>query len=210
MEIISHRGYWKKNEEKNTKLAFKRSFNLNFGTETDVRDYEGKLVISHDIATKKSMLIDDFFQMYKSYNDNLSLALNIKSDGLQKELKNKLEEYNIENYFVFDMAVPDGLLYLDNFNTFTRQSEYEKEPSFYEKAFGIWIDAFINENWITEKILETHLKNGKKICIVSPDLHRREYEQFWSKLKIMKIISNDNIILCTDYPEKARRFFDEE
>ena len=38
MEIISHRGYWKNVEEKNSSKAFKNSFDLNFGTETDLRD----------------------------------------------------------------------------------------------------------------------------------------------------------------------------
>ena len=38
MQVISHRGYWKAASEKNTQTAFKRSFSLGYGTETDVRD----------------------------------------------------------------------------------------------------------------------------------------------------------------------------
>lgn len=210
MEIISHRGYWKEPNEKNTEIAFERSFQLNFGTETDIRDYKGKLVISHDIAIESSMSIDEFLKIYNKKNKELTLALNIKADGLQGQLKGKLNEYKIENYFVFDMAVPDGLLYLNEFKSFTRQSEYEKIPPFYDEAFGVWIDAFITDDWITEELLNEHIQNGKKICIVSPDLHKREYITFWKKLREMKIIQRKDIILCTDYPEEARRFFNEQ
>ena len=96
MNIISHRGYWLESAEKNISLSFERSFNLGFGTETDIRDYNGELVISHDIPTTSSMKIDDFFKLYKSQSDSL-LALNLKSDGLHSILKIKLEEFNIQN-----------------------------------------------------------------------------------------------------------------
>ena len=71
MIILSHRGYWKINSEKNCTPSFDRSFSLGFGTETDVRDYKGKLVISHDIADEKSIPVEDFFKIYKKYIDNM-------------------------------------------------------------------------------------------------------------------------------------------
>jgi glycerophosphoryl diester phosphodiesterase len=101
MKILSHRGYWKTVDEKNSMLAFERSFSLGFGTETDIRDYKGQLVISHDIPTDKQaiILLSDFFECYKSYNCDLPLALNIKSDGLQTLLMTLLSDYNIRFYY---------------------------------------------------------------------------------------------------------------
>ena len=49
MIILSHRGYWKSEKERNQEVAFHRSFDLGYGTETDIRDIQGKLVISHDM-----------------------------------------------------------------------------------------------------------------------------------------------------------------
>ncbi len=113
MEIISHRGYWKEINEKNTNTAFERSFSLNFGTETDLRDYMGNLVISHDIANSNCIIADEFFLIYRRYAyQHLTLALNIKADGLQNELLKLLELHNIHNYFVFDMAIPDTIGYI--------------------------------------------------------------------------------------------------
>ena len=208
MIILSHRGYWKSNEQKNTEIAFHESFSSGFGTETDFRDYKGQIVISHDIASEESMNAETFFEIYCSYNDMLPLALNIKADGLQIKLKKLLEKYQISNYFVFDMSVPDGLQYLkQNINSFTRQSEYEVEPSFYEDAQGIWLDEF-NGHWINKDIIKKHINKNKQICIVSPDLHKRDYKKEWQHYKeIEKELNINNLMLCTDFPEEAKEFF---
>jgi hypothetical protein len=210
MKILSHRGYWKSENEKNTRIAFERSFLLGFGTETDIRDLNGELVISHDppVSEQKCLTAIDFFKLYKSLGDGLQLALNIKSDGLQEKLMKLINEYNITNYFVFDMSIPDTLGYLKN-NTkiFTRQSEYEIDPAFYSQADGVWMDEF-NQNWIEEKNIGNHILNGKKVCIVSPELHKRDFKIEWNKYKNIFLVDSANkISICTDLPEKAKQFF---
>ena len=60
MRIISHRGYWNTPAEKNTIHAFQRSFALGFGTETDIRDLKGELVISHDMPIGDEIRFEDF------------------------------------------------------------------------------------------------------------------------------------------------------
>lgn len=208
MVIISHRGYWKTQEEKNREISFDRSFKLGYGTETDIRDYKGELVVSHDIPDENSLKIDDFFRIYKKYlPSNLPLALNIKSDGLQLKLKEKLIEYGIEQYFVFDMSIPDTLGYLrNNLITFTRQSEYEQVPVFLEVCQGVWLDSF-GDQWYEGEVLLNHLQNDKMVAIVSPELHKRNHFEFWRYLKDNKYHELNNIILCTDLPEEATEFF---
>lgn len=213
MQILSHRGFWLKSHEKNSQDAFKRSFEANFGLETDIRDcYIEKrehIVVSHDIANPNCLKMNDFLRLYKNYSSNLPLALNIKADGLQHLLKELLEEYEISNYFVFDMSVPDGLLYLDlGFKVFTRQSEFEPSPAFYKKATGVWLDEFYS-HFIDKKLIKNHLENDKSVCIVSPELHKREYLKEWHEYKeIISDLNSDKIMLCTDYPDKAKEFFD--
>ena len=157
------------------------------------------------------MSVADFFEIYKRYNSTLPLALNIKADGLQSELLGLIKQYEIVNYFVFDMSVPDGLVYLKtSMNVFTRCSEYETMPSFYNNAQGVWIDEF-NGHWIDKNLLDGHIQNGKLICIVSPELHNRSYFDEWTHyLKIQKELSYKKLMICTDMPEKAKLFFDED
>lgn len=208
MQILSHRGYWKSPEEKNTREAFERSFSMGFGTETDIRDYRGNLVISHDIPDENSMLLEDFFSIYVAYDKSLPLALNVKADGLQEKIKELIQKYQIQNYFMFDMSVPDGLVYIKhNLTVFTRMSEYEKDPSFYDEASGVWLDEFYR-HWITKDIIASHLKNRKKVCIVSPDLHQRDYKKEWQDYKeISQQFNTPDLMICTDFPEEARGFY---
>ncbi len=208
MIVLSHRGYWKDPVEKNSRIAFERSFALNFGTETDIRDRNSRLVISHDMADHKALPIEDFLDIYKHYDKPLPLALNIKADGLQQPLHQLLTTYQVSNYFVFDMAVPDGLAYAKfPLRAFTRQSEYEITPAFYSLAQGVWLDEF-HSHWINDEIVIAHLRIGKQLCIVSPDLHRRKYLDEWMHYKkLEQQIGNDQLMLCTDYPEQAREFF---
>lgn len=206
MEIIAHRGYWKNNLEKNRIVALKRSFLMGMGTETDIRDFNGNLKISHDIANEECPDAEDFFEIYKK--SPYTLAINIKADGLQPLLKDKLDRFEIENYFCFDMSVPDMFGYIDaNLKYFVRESEFEQINGLYEKADGVWIDGFLDDSWITKDKISAHLDRGKRVCIVSPELHRREYEKQWHQYKCREFLENNKIILCTDYPEKARDFF---
>ena len=200
MQVLSHRGYWKDKCEKNTEIAFDRSFSLGFGTETDLRDYNGEIVISHDIPTGNELTFPQMLEIYNKYDNTLPLALNIKSDGLQEKIKSTLQQYNITNYFLFDMSVPDHIVSLKNgLVCYTRHSEYEDCP-LYEKSAGVWVDCF-DGDWIDEKIINQHLNNNKKVCIVSPELHGREHLSAWEKYK------GCNAMLCTDVPELAKEFF---
>ncbi len=207
MKILSHRGYWKTSEEKNTTLAFERSFSLGFGTETDVRDLAGDLVISHDMPRAGVLSASELFEIHTRKGPSLELALNIKSDGLQIPLLSLLKKFDVQNYFLFDMAIPDALTCLRHgLKCFTRQSEYERDPVFYPQAEGVWIDGFHSE-WWDETLIQRHLNMGKKVCIVSPDLHRRPHLPCWDNLAGWSICSHPALMLCTDLPEDAAELF---
>jgi len=215
MRILSHRGYWKRPEEKNTDIAFARSFDLGFGTETDVRDAWGELVISHDPPARKTSLMTfaNFCALYVACGGtqrSLPLALNVKADGLQTALKRTLSQYDIREYFVFDMSVPDTRAYLaQGLPVYTRHSEYESSPPFYAESRGVWVDGFLSD-WMDARTLHTHRAADKAVCLVSPDLHKRPHLSLWKTLRGADISLSDGddaLALCTDYPVEARAFF---
>ena len=206
MIIISHRGFWIEKSEQNTIESFKRALDRNFGIETDLRDFNGKIVISHDIPNSNSLELDDLFNLYIKYRNPAPLALNIKSDGLFSLLFEKLSYYNIINYFVFDMSVPDMLHYKKlALNFYTRMSEIEIKPVLYNDAKGIWLDEFYN-NWINKELLNELMYDNKNVCIVSPELHKRTYHLEWN---LYKQCENKKIMICTDFPELADIFFNQ-
>lgn len=209
--IISHRGFWKIQSEKNSLDAFERSLSFGFGIEVDIRDHNGEIVISHDLPNNESPNLTSLLEIYSKFPENHLIAFNIKSDGLQKRLKSQIDFFKIHNYFIFDSSVPDAIQYIKSgMITFTRQSEYEPNPSFYELANGVWIDEFIS-SWIDRGAIDIHCKNKKKICIVSPELHGRDHKPIWKKYKNLLLSGDSNIskiILCTDYPADARKYFE--
>ncbi|UYL08304.1 hypothetical protein B9G69_014780 [Bdellovibrio sp. SKB1291214] len=206
MEIISHRGYWLEPSEKNLEVAFHRSFKLGFGTETDLRDLDGEIVISHDMAKSGVMTFEECLDIYNSYSCQGSLALNIKADGLQTPVKDILKEKGIENYFLFDMSVPDLRVSINSgLKCFTRISDLEPTPSMLEKSLGIWVDSFEGK-WITDSTLANLLEFKKPLCFVSPELHKRDPQELWPMLKQYK--NRNDIILCTDLPAKAKTYFE--
>jgi hypothetical protein len=210
MQIISHRGYWQSNTEKNTPIAFERSFSLGFGTETDLRDCLGKLVVEHDLPNLRSLDATVLFDILIRNNKNLPLALNIKADGLQSLLKDAFSRYKIKNYFLFDMSVPDAVSSVkQGLRVFTRHSDVEPTPAFYAQASGVWMDALFDETWITIAAISAHLRANKQVCLVSPELHKRQHLHLWERLRAGELHrhTDHNLILCTDLPEEASAFF---
>jgi glycerophosphoryl diester phosphodiesterase len=208
-EILSHRGLWRTPAEKNTAEAFVRSFSQGFGTETDVRDAGGALVISHDPARADALPLPAFFEIYNRYGAGLPLALNVKADGLAPLLRDHIVAHGIRNYFCFDMSVPDARGYLRcGLASFSRQSEEEREPAFYDRVAGVWMDAF-DADWVAEGDVARHLAARKRVCIVSPELHRRPHLPFWDALRSFRLDARrGDLLLCTDWPVEAKECFD--
>ena len=201
MKIISHRGYWQKPAEKNGEFAFRRSFDLGFGTETDVRDRLGELVISHDPPTGGEMRLADLLALHG--RGPLPLAINIKADGLAPALAREMA--GVPCWFAFDCSVPDLRAHLEAGNpVLTRMSEIEPVPALLHRCAGVWLDAF-EEDWLRPGLVAEMLLIGKWVFVVSPELHQRDPAPCWSILESFR--TNGKLVLCTDQPERARAHF---
>lgn len=210
MKILAHRGYWNKEIPNNSPKAIRSALEKGYGFESDVRDYMETLVIAHNIANASCQKAEEVFAWLREFKDEYCFAINIKADGLKALLQEYISKYKISNYFLFDMSVPQMVEFRDmGLRYFTRQSELEKQPCMYEDAAGVWIDGFWSTEWITEDLIKKHLVAGKDVCIVSPDLHGKEYKSFWEKMKNWGIDTN-KLLLCTDYPDEAKEYFYEK
>lgn len=210
MKILSHRGLWREPREKNTVTAFVRSFAAGLGTETDVRDLDGELVISHDPPTDAALRLNQFLALLPS--TGLPLAVNIKADGIAERVARAMAERGVTDWFTFDMSIPDtvrqartGVPY------FLRMSDYERtvDPTLYAGAKGVWLDAFVSETWYDATLVRQLLADGKRVCIVSPELHGRNPTLLWAALsREGGLTRHPGLMLCTDHPLEARSLFD--
>jgi len=208
MNILAHRGIWKSIIDKNNIQSLKKAIEINLGIETDIRDYKGKLVISHNIADENCTLVSELFEVYQNMQSSVQLALNVKADGIQDLLIDLLDKYEIDNYFLFDMSIPELVVNeKKGLKFYTRHSDIESECVLYDKACGVWLDSFYDENWLTPEIIDRHLADGKSMCIISPEIHGFDNTNYWNMLKDNNYHKSDLISLCTDLPDKAREFF---
>lgn len=200
MEIISHRGYWLEPAEKNSRAAFERTLKAGFGTETDVRDLAGVLVVSHDPPTGGEMAWSELVAMFEG--SGLPLAVNVKSDGLAPQLVQAFAE-SATPWFAFDMSGPQTVVFArQGLPFYTRHSDVEPEPILYAEAAGVWLDAFTNEQWIRPEVVRRHLDAGKAVCVVSSELHGRDPAALWDRLA--GLTGEGRVTLCTDRPEDAK------
>ena len=205
MKIISHRGFWQSLNEQNTEIAFRRSLLNGFGIETDLRFFDDKIVISHDLPNKYSMSFENLLALYNEFQSVEPLALNIKSDGLFDLIRFSLQKYGIKNYFLFDMSTPDLLICSKKkLKFYTRISEIENIPILIDESDGVWVDEFYS-HWIDNELILKFINNGKKICVVSPELHKRDYSKEWDNYKSLSMYND--FMICTDFPDKAYNFF---
>ena len=203
MQIIGHRGWWSEEIPKNSRQALEECFRRGFGTETDVRDFDGQLVIAHDMVESSAtpMLLTELLEVYSRYKEPGTLALNVKSDGLAEAIAREIETYNLSNYVLFDMSVPDMLSYRrQGLNYLVRVSEYETICQELLTPCGIWLDGFVSD-WFMSDFIDEAINDEIPIYIVSSELHRRDPKELWKRLSGYR---ESDITICTDWPESAR------
>jgi hypothetical protein len=193
--LYAHRGLWNEGGSKilepNSKEAILKAISKGFGVETDIRDFLGDVIVSHDPATNGDFTLRELLQLKGNY------ALNIKCDGLPPML-NELTNYS--EYFLFDMSIPEYQKYLkSNLSIFGRMSEYESANQ-YKLAAGFWVDGFLSDWWCTSENLEKFAQSGLRYVFVSPELHGRDPEKSWRAFAPY-FQNSGNFSLCTDHPD---------
>ena len=92
------------------------------------------------------------------------------------------------------MSIPDMVQCLKHgLNVFARVSDIERLPCCYEQVKGIWLDAFFN-TWYQAQDIQRFLDDGKQVCIVSPELHGRPYNDVWQMLLDSNLHKHPNLL----------------
>ncbi len=170
-----------------------KEINPKFGLEIDIHNYNNKLVLAHDHPNEQSIKLEDFITHIPK---NSLLAINIKNEEVEAELKIILSRSKTTNYFTFDWPVTSLHNAISHdLNCAFRLSEYEKD--IVPNCPWVWLDSF-NGIWYDADFLISLKKSGIKLAIVSPELHNREADI--SKVKdIVNAVKVD--AMCTDIPE---------
>lgn len=187
----------------NTLGAFARSFDAGFGAELDVRDANGQLVVSHDPPADEAVSFAGVLKEFEVAGQPGALAVNVKADGLGPAIARACADHGVTEYFTFDHSVPDLMTYLAHgIPAFTRHSDVERSPVFYDESCGVWLDALRDGGWFSERVLTGHLDRGKQVCVVSPELHGRDYRGSWAAWSMWPAFLSGDVMVCTDCPRE--------
>ena len=181
--------------------------NKKYGLEIDIRSYDNELILHHDPFKQG----DKFKDWIKEYCHG-TLILNVKEEGLEEKIISFLKKRNIEDYFFLDQSFPFLFKYfsIGEKRCAVRFSEFESINTVLNlsgKINWVWVDCF--SKFPLSSIDNTRLKNlGFKICIVSPELQKRDSEKEISNFA--KMIKELNIIpeaVCTKRPDIWEKIF---
>ena len=210
--ILAHRGDFRCNEEKNTENALMRALEAGFGIETDLRDFDNTVCISHDPININSRKLElcDLLKFIIQKKCPGRIALNIKSDGLASEIGAQIRNSGLDKhqYFAFDMSIPDTISYKsENVRFYSRDSEYEQAENIkLLSPEGVWIDNFSGHYDQIEAAMK-FVSEGVMVAIVSSELHQRDHIPLWKGILQSGLHDSPLVELCTDYPHDAAKTF---
>ena len=143
----------------------------NIGIEFDVHAYGSELVVSHDPFCNGVKL-----KNFLKHNKDRFCAINIKEEGIEKDVINLSLSLGLNSFFLFDVNLPQIYKLGDNYRNFLclRISEYEK-PNLEElKSFSkyLWVDSFKGKFWMNQEEIMYFKQLDYNLCFVSPELHK--------------------------------------
>ena len=222
MDILAHRGNIDGPDLnlENTYEAYERALSLGFGLEIDLRrSGPSQFYVSHDRLTNTaSQDLSRFAPLFRRYSGSI-IAVNVKELGYEEQLA-ALQESGVFGsrsfFFDFELLEPDApgtaqgrIQRLANGSHVALAARISDRGESVERCLSIpsqtvWADEF-DRFWIEPAALQPLKQAGRRIYIVSPELHgasRVDRLARWHAIKLWKV---DGI--CTDHCCEADLFF---
>jgi hypothetical protein len=170
-----------------------------YGVEIDLRTFGSEIIIHHD-PFHKGVKFSEWLQYY----NHKFLVLNVKEDGLEPFISELIKKFKVKNYFFLDQPIPSLFKFSKTAPQFTsvRVSDIEStENALKINASWAWLDSHTGDWEYLINAMEQLKSRNIKMCLVSPELQRTNYEKELSQLK--KLTSESSIgfdAVCTKYP----------
>ena len=177
-------------------LSHLKKIDKSFGIEVDLRDNFNGIYVQHD-PFKKGILFDEYIK----YFNHKFLICNIKSERIELEVARILKKKKIKNYFFLDSSFPMLVSCIKKklLNQSLRFSKFENLPntSFFNSVKWIWLDTF--DGLPSDNIIKMIKNKNKKICLVSPELHKIKVSKKKLKFFLKKNFYHIDMICTKEY-----------
>lgn len=171
------------------------------GVEIDLRSFNGQIILQHE-----PFLIGEGFSSWLNVWKGQEIILNIKEEGIETKVLEGLAKYGVQDYFFLDQSFPFMMKILrsGNLNTAARVSDFECVDT--ALALGtkwVWVDCFTGDWSFLPKAVSLLKEARKKICLVSPELVRLNWENELDALQsILEIQLLQVDAVCTKVKSK--------
>lgn len=159
------------------------------GAEIDVRYHEDQLILHHDPFAHHRTAFTPLRDWLTGWSHDGPLILNIKTEGIERQCIELMEEFCVRSWFFLDLSMPYFVLYskaaergdIPGFgpeNLAVRFSEHE--PIEYALAFSnrarwVWVDCFSHLP-LNSETAARFADAGFRTCVVSPELQRHSLD----------------------------------
>jgi len=182
-----------------------KKLNNDYGVEIDLRSNNKTIYLHHDPYVK-----GELFSKWIKHYDHKLLVLNVKEEGLEGQILKILKKNKIRNFFFHDQTFSTILKNMYHTNVSIRFSEYEglkKMNMLFNKIKWLWVDNFTKIH-LEKKFFLFLKKQNVKICIVSPELVKKERIKEINNI-ILKLRKNNLKIdaVCTKQPKLWLKYY---
>jgi|TARA_B110000008_G_scaffold278892_1_gene324021 hypothetical protein len=170
-----------------------------FGVEVDIRSNNDNLILHHD-PFQEGELFDEWLKFF----NHQTLILNVKEEGLEERVLEKMNENKIDNFFFLDQSFPflRKTAMAGESRCAVRVSEYESietVKSLSGKVDWVWVDCFSKFPISLEEFKQLK-QYGFKLCIVSPELQGRTDQKHVLEFKYqLEKLGIKGDAVCTKY-----------
>ena len=171
------------------------------GVEVDIRSNGRDLIIHHD-----PFEVGELFDEWLAEFDHQTLILNVKEEGLEPALIERMRAKGCEDYFFLDQSFPFLVRYAEAAagRSAVRFSEFESLDTVLAlagKVSWVWVDCFTQLPLGASQAAALK-QHDFKLCLVSPELQGRTAETEIAQMK--KALKADGIdvdAVCTKRPD---------
>lgn len=172
-----------------------------YGVEVDIRSAGSQLIIHHDALVPG----EDFDHWLEGYRHG-TLILNVKEEGLERALLDRMQRRGITDFFFLDQSFPFLIKWAKQGlrQAAVRVSEYESVAtalSLTGMVDWVWVDCFTRFPLEHEDYALLR-EAGFRLCLVSPELQGRTAPEEIKKMQELLAERGMHMdAVCTKRPE---------
>lgn len=173
------------------------------GVEIDIRSSGQDIILEHD-PFKEGQLFTEWLKHWQGQ----SLILNVKEEGIEDRTLEVLNAYTNLEYFFLDQSFPflARTINSGNKNTAVRVSDLESiDTALLMNCDWVWIDCFLGDWNFLPGVIRRLQNNGRKICLVSPELVR---DNTLNELQRLQDVLKDNNLFVQGVCTKLKALWD--